>query len=256
MEVLTSSRPEMIGKRARLSFSRGTRCAPPPPQRKMTAGVLILLLLAIAILIFCSALFPDLRPRSFPSSRIKFAGLEKNHPSLSTIHQSVSRKSAPRSQRASARRRVRQCAVGRALSFSSVGRLARGRVPQWIAAIVIFAIVVLLCDLIPKLLALSAPYRLSTIGVFTLQYVMPLLDRVGTRIGNISARLSSMTSRRYICKRARDSATRNSRPGRDGRGGRHTARSGRRDDPGDHQARRQNGQGLHDAARRYFRAAG
>src|SRR5205823_8826548 len=60
------------------------------------------------------------------------------------------------------------------------------RVPQWLAAIAIFAIVVLLCDLIPKLVALSAPYRLSTVGAFTLKASMPLLDRAGRALENIS----------------------------------------------------------------------
>ena len=61
------------------------------------------------------------------------------------------------------------------------------RIPQWVAGFVIFAIVVLLCDLIPKLLALSAPYRLSSIGAFTLQISMPLLDRVGHGLETCSA---------------------------------------------------------------------
>ncbi|MFL6530480.1 MAG: hemolysin family protein, partial [Chthoniobacterales bacterium] len=67
--------------------------------------------------------------------------------------------------------------------------LARRNVPQWLAAILIFAVVVLVCDLIPKLLALSAPYRLSTIGVFILRAVMPLLDRVGSVLEKISEAL-------------------------------------------------------------------
>ena len=50
----------------------------------------------------------------------------------------------------------------------------------------IFAVVVLLCDLIPKLLALSAPYRLSTIGAFTLQASVRLLDRFGSALENAS----------------------------------------------------------------------
>src|SRR5206468_13049662 len=69
-----------------------------------------------------------------------------------------------------------------------VGALA-GRISQWVAALVIFAIVVLLCDLIPKLLAISAPYRLSTIGAVALQTSMPLLDRIGRSLESVSARV-------------------------------------------------------------------
>ena len=61
--------------------------------------------------------------------------------------------------------------------------------PQWFAATAIFAIVVLLCDLIPKMVALSAPYRLSAIGAFTLKMSMPLLDRVGNGLETFSTAL-------------------------------------------------------------------
>jgi len=64
-----------------------------------------------------------------------------------------------------------------------------GRISQWMAGFAVFAIVVLVCDLIPKLLALSAPYRLSTIGAFALQISMPLLDRIGRGLESVSARV-------------------------------------------------------------------
>jgi len=51
---------------------------------------------------------------------------------------------------------------------------------------VIFAIIVLVCDLIPKLLALSNPYRLSKLGVFTLRALMPLLDQAGRALESLS----------------------------------------------------------------------
>ena len=46
-----------------------------------------------------------------------------------------------------------------------MGGAAGGEIASGLAATVIFAIVVVLCDLIPKLLALSAPYRLSALTV-------------------------------------------------------------------------------------------
>ncbi len=69
------------------------------------------------------------------------------------------------------------------------GPAAAMHIPQWLAATAIFAVVVLVCDLIPKLLAVSAPYRLSAIGVWTLLAVMPLLDRVGHVLEKISEAL-------------------------------------------------------------------
>ncbi|PYL25992.1 MAG: hypothetical protein DMF37_03420, partial [Verrucomicrobia bacterium] len=77
------------------------------------------------------------------------------------------------------------------------------RIPQWVAGIVIFAIVVLLCDLVPKLLALSAPYRLSAIGALTLQISMPLLDRVGHRLERISTFIVDLLTPAHLRDRPR-----------------------------------------------------
>jgi CBS domain containing-hemolysin-like protein len=78
-----------------------------------------------------------------------------------------------------------------------------GRIPQWLAAVVIFAVVVLLCDLIPKLLALSAPYRLSTIGAFALQASVRFLDRVGSMLEDASAAIVDFVTPARLRTRAR-----------------------------------------------------
>jgi CBS domain containing-hemolysin-like protein len=78
-----------------------------------------------------------------------------------------------------------------------------GHLPQWLAAILIFAIVVVVCDLIPKLIALAAPYRLSTIGAFALQTSVPLLDRVGRTLGGISTAIVDLVTPRGLRTRAR-----------------------------------------------------
>jgi CBS domain containing-hemolysin-like protein len=64
-----------------------------------------------------------------------------------------------------------------------------GRVSPWGIATAIFAVIVVVCDLIPKLFALSAPYRLSALGVFTLTSSMPLLDRAGEALERMSESL-------------------------------------------------------------------
>ena len=79
------------------------------------------------------------------------------------------------------------------------------RVPQWLVATTIFAIVVLLCDLIPKLVALSAPYRLSAMGVFTLNALMPHLDRVGRLFEKASTATVNRLTPRHLQKRQRRS---------------------------------------------------
>jgi len=71
------------------------------------------------------------------------------------------------------------------LFFLWEGPLA-GRIPQWLAGILVFAVVVLLCDLVPKLVALAAPSKLSAVGAFTLQIAMPFLDRIGRGLESMS----------------------------------------------------------------------
>lgn len=69
-----------------------------------------------------------------------------------------------------------------------------GLLPFWMKALVIFAIIVLVCDLGPKLLALGNPVRVATIGVQALRPLMPLLDptcRVLQRLSDqLAARLT------------------------------------------------------------------
>src|SRR6266496_4718757 len=153
----------------------------------MTAVALAILLVVISILIFCSALFSGVETALFSLKPHQLRRLEANHARLTKFIQLF---------RENPRRVLNVLLLGDSLVnvllvvlclfFLWEGPLA-GRIPQWVAGIVIFAIVVLLCDLIPKLLALSAPYRLSAIGAFTLQISVPLLDRVGHGLERVSA---------------------------------------------------------------------
>ena len=153
----------------------------------MTAVILAILLVVISVLIFCSALFSGVETALFSLRPHQLRGLETNHASLTKFVQLF---------RENPRRVLNVLLLGDGLTnvllvvlclfFLWEGPLA-GRIPQWAAALVIFATVVLLCDLIPKLLAISAPYRLSTIGAFALQISIPLLDRIGHRLEKISA---------------------------------------------------------------------
>src|SRR6266704_6785025 len=153
----------------------------------MTPAALAILLVVISILIFCSALFSGVETALFSLKPHQLRRLEANHARLTKFIQLF---------RENPRRVLNVLLLGDSLVnvllvvlclfFLWEGPLAT-RIPQWVAGIVIFAIVVLLCDLIPKLLALSAPYRLSAIGAFTLQISVPLLDRVGHGLERVSA---------------------------------------------------------------------
>lgn len=153
----------------------------------MTAAGLTLLLGAIVVLIFCSALFSGLETALFALKSHQIQRLHDHHPSLGDFL---------RRFRDNPRRVLNVLLLGDTLVNVPLiilclvliweGPLA-AEMPSWLAALAIFAVIVLLCDLTPKLLALSKPYRLSTVGVFTLQVMMPLLDRVGRALESLSA---------------------------------------------------------------------
>src|SRR5919109_1083847 len=166
---------------SRVSQRQGRRTS------KMTAVALAGLLIAIAILIFCSALFSGVETALFSLKPHQLRRLETNHPRLTKFVQIFLE---------NPRRVLNVLLLGDGLINVLLVVLClfflwespmAGRIPQWAAALVIFATVVLLCDLIPKLLAISAPYRLSTIGAFALQISMPILDRIGHRLERVSA---------------------------------------------------------------------
>ena len=173
------------------------------PRLTMTPAALIILLFSIAVLIFWSGLFSGLETALFSLKSHQLRRLEEKHPSLQQFI---------RVFRENPRRVLNVLLLGDAfvnipliilcLFLLWEGPVA-GRIPLWLATTVIFAIVVLFCDLIPKLLALSAPYRLSALGVFTLKALMPLLDRVGRFLEHFSTAIVDRLTPRRLRKRTR-----------------------------------------------------
>ena len=153
----------------------------------MTAVGLTLLLCAIVFLISCSALFSGLETALFALKSHQIQRLQEQHPSLADFL---------RTFRDNPRRVLNVLLLGDTLVnvplvilclvFIWEGSLIT-HLPAWVATLAIFAVVVILCDLIPKLLALSTAYRISAVGVFTLKVMMPLLDRVGQLLESASS---------------------------------------------------------------------
>jgi CBS domain containing-hemolysin-like protein len=153
----------------------------------MTGAALAILLVVISILIFCSALFSGLETALFSLKPYQLRRLEEHRAGLSKfIHLFQENPRRVLNLLLLGDSLVKVPLVILCLVLLWEGPLA-SRIPQWLAGIVIFAVVVLLCDLIPKLLALSAPYRLSAIGSLTLQISMPLLERVGHGLERVSS---------------------------------------------------------------------
>jgi magnesium and cobalt exporter, CNNM family len=169
----------------------------------MTAAVFASLLVVIGILVFCSALFSGLETALFALKPHQLQRLQNHHPGLNRFIQIF---------RENPRRVLNVLLLGDGLVKVPLVVLClfvlwrnpfAARVPQWLAATAIFALVVLLCDLIPKLLALSAPYRLSAIGAFVLQRSIPLLDRVGHGLETFSTALVDLVTPSHLRTRQR-----------------------------------------------------
>ena len=63
-------------------------------------------------------------------------------------------------------------------------------VPFWVAALLIFALVVFVCDLVPKVAALVNPYRFTRIGVRVLRPLMPVFDPVSRVLQRLSENIA------------------------------------------------------------------
>jgi putative hemolysin len=169
----------------------------------MTVAVFAFLLIGIAILICCSALASGLETALFSLKPHQLRRLEQHHPPLTRFIQTF---------RENPRRVLNMLLLADGLINVPLvviclfllweGPLAN-RIPQWVAAMVIFAIVVLICDLIPKLLALSAPYRLSALGALALKMSMPVLERVGQGLESFSTALVDFLTPPKLRTRAR-----------------------------------------------------
>ncbi len=152
----------------------------------MTAVGLTLLLFAIVFLVSCSALFSGLETALFTLKSHQIERLREKHPSLTEFLQTF---------RDNPRRVLNVLLLGDTvvnvpLVILCLVLIWEGplitHLPTWLAALAIFALVVIFCDLIPKLLALSTAYRISALGVLTLKVMMPLLDRFGHVLENAS----------------------------------------------------------------------
>jgi CBS domain containing-hemolysin-like protein len=164
----------------------------------MTVAALAVLLFVIAALIFLSALFSGLETALFSLKPHQLRRLEQHHRGLTEFIQVF---------RANPRRVLNLLLIGDGLVNVPLVILCLyliwheplgQQVPQWLAAVTIFGILVILCDLIPKLLALSAPYRLSALGAFGLEMSLPLLTRVGDVLERISAQTVDMLTPSHL----------------------------------------------------------
>jgi CBS domain containing-hemolysin-like protein len=62
------------------------------------------------------------------------------------------------------------------LCLALIRQYLGAEIPFWVASLLIFGVVVFLCDLVPKMIALTDPYRVAKIGVRVMSVVTPVFD--------------------------------------------------------------------------------
>jgi CBS domain containing-hemolysin-like protein len=78
-------------------------------------------------------------------------------------------------------------------------------VPFWAGSLGIFAIVVVFCDLVPKMVALRAPFRVAALGANALEWVLPIFDPICRVLQKSSEWLAdSLTPRKFAAKQTLD----------------------------------------------------
>lgn len=63
-------------------------------------------------------------------------------------------------------------------------------IPRWASVLIIFALIVFICDLVPKLIALTIPQTVARMGVSFFSRVMPLLDPLARVLERGSERIA------------------------------------------------------------------
>ena len=169
----------------------------------MTPLEVAILIAAIVGLIIVSALFSGLETALFSLRPHQLRRLEQSHPALNKfVHLFRDKPRRVFNVLLLGDTLVKVPLVVLCLILVWRGPLA-GKLPQWMAAITIFAVIVVLCDLIPKVIALAAPYRLSTIGAFALQASVRLLDFVGSKLEKISTAIVDLVTPKRLHTRSR-----------------------------------------------------
>lgn len=65
------------------------------------------------------------------------------------------------------------------------------QIPNWAAVLIIFGLIVFVCDLVPKLFALGAPHTTARLGVAVFHVLMPVLDPVARVLQGASERIAT-----------------------------------------------------------------
>lgn len=151
----------------------------------MTAWQILLIAFGLALLSFSSALFSAVETALFSLQPHHIERLRRRRASLGNA---VSRLME------NPRRLLSALLLGDAVvnlpliicGFVMLELFAPWDIPWWGAALIVFAWIVFVCDLIPKLVALAQTYRISKVGVRVMQVLLPIFDPVASVLQRVS----------------------------------------------------------------------
>ncbi|HEV7866263.1 MAG TPA: hemolysin family protein [Chthoniobacteraceae bacterium] len=157
----------------------------------MSAGLLAFILVVLLLLAASSALFSAIETSLFSLQPLHIERLKARRASFATALAQLlenPRRLLSTILFADALVNLPMIILGLYLLRGSEGH----RLPFWIAGLGIFAVVVFACDLVPKLIALSDPYRVAKLGVRVMRTLTPVFDPVARQLQKWSESLAEV----------------------------------------------------------------
>jgi putative hemolysin len=159
----------------------------------MTAGSWVLIALVLLILVAASALFSAIETALFSLQPLHIERLKKRQPRFAESLASLLE---------NPRRLLSVILLCDALTnfplillcLYLLRGVASVHVPFWAAALLIFALVVFVCDLLPKLAALADPNRFARVGIRVLRPTMKVVEPVSRLLQRVSDKLAEIVT--------------------------------------------------------------
>lgn len=155
----------------------------------MTTGTLVLIAIVVLILVVASAVFSAIETAMFSLQPMHVERLKKRRADFAAALAELLE---------NPRRLLSVILLCDALSnfplillcLFLLRNLQGAVVPFWAASLLIFTLVVFVCDLVPKVAALVNPYRFTRIGVRILQPLMPIFEPISRVLQRISENIA------------------------------------------------------------------
>ena len=151
----------------------------------MSASTSLVIAVVLIVLAACSALFSAIETALFSLQPYQIERLKSRQPSFAAALGKLME---------NPRRLLSALLLGDALvnlpliilSLFLLRGAAAPTLPFWAASLIIFALIVIVCDLVPKMVALAEPDRISELGVRVLHRLMPVFEPLSRVLQHVS----------------------------------------------------------------------